>query len=149
MAEGRHQDRRFVDPAALTGEVALRDIYPGQQLTADDFGPATNSIAEQLNPKERAITVALDSAPQVGGQIAAGSHVDVWSTGTPVGTNTVPLAFLLVQDVYVLNVNGSNVTLRTTSQQAGLIIYAQANDKIYLALRPTVATNSPTKPVRG
>src|SRR5437773_2372751 len=40
----------LVDPSTLKGQVAVADIYPGIQLTAADFGPTTNTIAEQLSP---------------------------------------------------------------------------------------------------
>src|SRR5690242_13218875 len=34
----------LVDPASLTGKVALVDVFPGQQLTADEFGVGGNSL---------------------------------------------------------------------------------------------------------
>jgi hypothetical protein len=47
--------------------------------------------------------------------------------------------------MYVLGVNGSNVTLRATSPaQAGQLIYASTNDTLWLALRP--ANGTTTKP---
>src|SRR5947209_1595173 len=49
----------LVDPSALTGEVALQDIYPGQQLTAADFGPAGSSVSDSLAPNERAVVIPL------------------------------------------------------------------------------------------
>jgi Flp pilus assembly protein CpaB len=119
--------------------VAIRDIYPGQQLTKDDFGPATGALPEQLSATERAVVIPLDSAPQVGGQIGAGSHVDVWVVNTQGSGKPI----LLYQDIHVLGVNGENVTLRTSPRQAGVIIFfASATDrKLWFALRPTVAKN--------
>ena len=130
------------DPATLSGQVALTDISPGQQLTASDFGPAGSSIANNLNPHQRAVVVALGSPQAVGNQIAAGSHVDFWVLTSSSGSSGVsrPVAKLLFQDMYVLAVNGGNVTLRGTPTQAGQIIYASTNDSIWLVLRPTVGT---------
>src|SRR5262249_25384091 len=68
----------IVDPATLEGKVATTEIAPGQQITASDFGPAGTSLATQLPRTAGAVTVNLESPNQVGGQIAAGSHVDVW-----------------------------------------------------------------------
>jgi Flp pilus assembly protein CpaB len=136
----------IVDPATLAGQVALTDISPGQQLTASEFGPAGSSIANNLNPHQRAVVVALGSPQAVGNQIAAGSHVDFWVLTNSSGSSGVsrPVAKLLFQDMYVLAVNGGDVTLRGTPTQAGQIIYASTNASIWLVLRPTVG--SVTKP---
>jgi Flp pilus assembly protein CpaB len=141
-----------LNPATLAGKVALTDISPQQQLTAADFGPATPSVANELSRRQRAVVVPLGSPEAVGGQITAGSHVDVWVSTSQQASTGVNSAGekLLYQDMYVLNAgtNGGNVTLRTTAVQAGFIIYASQNSHIYLALRPTVATNT-TAPIVG
>lgn len=138
----------FIDPSSLTGKVALTDIYPGQQLTAADFGASTNALTEQLAKTQRAVVVPLDSPGEVGGQITAGDHVDVWvlfSDQTSSGVST-PTVREVLQNMFVMNAgtSGGNVTLRATPRQAGQLIYASANAKIWLVLRPNLATN--TKP---
>jgi Flp pilus assembly protein CpaB len=153
IAKSQVETGAIVSPATLTGQVALTDISPGQQLTTADFGPAGSSVATELNPNQRAIVVSLGSPQEVGGQIASGSHVDVWVTTTGAGANgtTRPIAKLLFQDMYVLNAgtNGGNVTLRATPTQAGQLIYASSNDQIWLALRPTLGTITKKPPVIG
>lgn len=138
----------ILDPATLANKVALDSISPGQQLTATDFGPASTSVATQLNKNQRAVVVALDSPEQVGGQIAAGDHVDVWVlTSAAAGNGAVqPIAKLLFQNMYILAISGSNVTLEATPTQSGQLIYASQNDSLYLALRPTIGT-TPKPPV--
>ena len=138
------QSGALVDPSELAGQVAVKDIYPGQQLTKDDFGPATGSLSEGLSQTQRAVVIPLDSAPQVGGQIGAGSHVDVWVSNQSASSGRSSET-LLYQDVYVLGVNGENVTLRTAPRQAGVIIFYahDSNSNIWFALRPTVAKNVP------
>ena len=140
----------FVDPSTLAGKYALTDIYPGQQLTAADFGTSTNPLIGQLAKNQRAVVVALDSPQQVGGQISAGSHVDVWvafsgqnSTGV-----TRPVVKELYQNLTVLNSNssGGNVTLQATPTQAGKLIYASLNAQLWLVLRPTVGSTSKATP---
>jgi hypothetical protein len=42
--------------------------------------------------------------------------------------------------MYVLGINGSNVTFRATPTQAGTLIYASQNAQIWLTLRPTNGT---------
>jgi Flp pilus assembly protein CpaB len=130
------------DPSTLSGQVATTDISPGQQLTASDFGPATNSVTNQLGRFQRAVVIPLGSPQQVGGQIAAGSHVDVWTLLTAQSNGVSrPIARELFQDMYVLGVNGGNVTLRAgTPAQAGTLIYASQNSQLWLVLRPTVAS---------
>ena len=138
----------ILDPATLSNQVAVTEISPGEQLTAADFGPASASVATQLNKNQRAVVVALDSPEQVGGQIGAGNHVDVWVlTNAQAGNGAVqPIAKLLFQNMYVLGVTGSNVTLEATPTQSGQLIYASQNDSLYLALRPTIGT-TPKPPV--
>jgi Flp pilus assembly protein CpaB len=146
VAKSNVETGAIVDPATLSGQVALTDISPGQQLTASDFGAGGSSIDTKLNPNQRAVVVALGSPQAVGNQIAAGSHVDFWVLTSSSGSSGVsrPVAKLLFQDMYVLAVNGGNVTLRGTPTQAGQIIYASTNASIWLVLRPTVG--SVTKP---
>ena len=139
----------FLDPSTLTGQVALKDVYPGQQLTSADFGPATNSVTDQLGRNQRAVVISLGSPQEVGGQITAGSHVDVYiaMTGSNSSGVTRPTVRELYQDMYVLNApasGGGNVTLRANPRQAGTLIYASQNAEIWLVLRPTVG--SKTKP---
>src|SRR3954452_3202325 len=67
----------FIDPQTLAGQVAVTDIYPGQQLTATDFGVGGNALTQQLSRGERAVVVPLDSPSEVGGQIGPGDHVDI------------------------------------------------------------------------
>jgi len=137
----------ITDTATLAGQVALTDINPNSQLTADQFGPASNTVEQQLAPNQRAVVISLGSPQAVGGQISAGSHVDVWISSNASAANGAsrPVSRLLFQNVYVLGVNGGNVTLRADSPaQAGTIIYAANNTQIWFALRPTIGTK--TKP---
>jgi Flp pilus assembly protein CpaB len=145
IAKGQVETGAIVDPATLSGQVAVADISPGQQLTAADFGPATNSITNQLGRNQRAVVIPLGSPQQVGGQIGAGSHVDVWTLLTAQSNGVSrPVARELFQNMYVLGVNGGNVTLRATPTQAGTLIYASQNSQPWLVLRSPIA--SVTKP---
>jgi Flp pilus assembly protein CpaB len=132
----------ITDSSTLAGKVALADINPNSQLTEAQFGEGTG-VVQQLGPGQRAVVVSLGSAQSVGGQIAAGSHVDFWVTTSSQGAGGAsrPVAKLLFQNMLVLGVNGGNITLEATPRQAGQIIYATTNDSIYLALRNTVSKN--------
>jgi Flp pilus assembly protein CpaB len=140
----------YVDPKTLTGQVAAVDIYPGQQLTSADFGLANvNALTQRLARDQRAVVVPLDSPSEVGGQIASGDHVDVWVLLSAQASNGVsrPVARQVLQNMYVLNAGtaGGNVTIRATPRQAGMLIYASSNAKIWLVLRPAVGSTA-TKP---
>jgi pilus assembly protein CpaB len=137
----------ITDSSTLAGKVALTDINPNSQLTESQFG-ATAGLAPQLAPNRRAVVVDLGSPQQVGAQIGAGSRVDFWvtSSGQNAGGVTRPVAKLLFQDMEVLGVNGSNVTLEATPTQSGQIIFAATNAQIWLTLRPTIGT-TPKPPV--
>jgi Flp pilus assembly protein CpaB len=141
----------YVDPKTLTGQVAAVDIYPGQQLTSADFGLANvNALTQRLARDQRAVVVPLDSPSEVGGQIASGDHVDVWVVLNAQASNGVsrPVARQLLQNMYVLNAGtaGGNVTIRATSRQAGMLIYASSNAKIWLVLRPAVGSTTTSPP---
>jgi Flp pilus assembly protein CpaB len=134
----------FTSPASLTGRVALKDIYPGQQLTESDFGSAPTGLTGQLPKDLRAVTVALDSPSEVGGQVSTGDYVDVWALmSVQRGSQTVPVARQILQKMYVLNTGSNgNVTLRATPRQAGELAFASQNDKIWLTLRPAIGSVS-------
>jgi pilus assembly protein CpaB len=143
----------FVDPKTLTGKFATTNIFPGEQLTASDFSATEgNSLTQQLARDQRAVVVSLDSASELGGQVAAGDHVDVWVAFNAQGANgiTRPVVRLVEQNMLVLNVpsaSGGNVTLKANSKQAGTLIYASQNATIWLTLRPAVGTTTPKAPV--
>ena len=143
----------FTSPSTLTGKVATKDIYPGNQLTASDFGAATNSLTQGLTRDERAVVIHLDSPNQAGGQLVANSHVDVWVSFNGQGSNGVarPIVHELYQNMMVLDVakSGGNVTLQATSRQAGALIFASQNATIWLVLRPTVGSTDSKPPTIG
>jgi Flp pilus assembly protein CpaB len=151
IPKGQVENNAFVSPATLAGQVATTDVSPGQQLTASDFGPAGTSISTQLPRTQRAVVVSLESPNQVGGQITAGSHVDVWTAFNGQGSNGVtrPVVRELFQNMTVLGVasSGGNVTLEATPRQSGTLIFASENATLWLVLRPTVATTDRRPPV--
>ena len=143
--------------AVISGEVAVRDILPGAQLTAADFAPASG-IAASLAPNQRAISLTLDQAHGLNGLVQAGDHVDVYGGfNVEPGTGPVrPVMRLLVPDVSVLQassggggIGGSGQTSTTVlavdQLQAAMIAFGQEYGKIWLTLRGNGA--SATQPV--
>lgn len=157
ISESQLRDGAVSDPSALVGKVAADDIYPAQQLTLADFAGVPNTVAAELSGRERAITLPLDPARGLIGDIRSGDRVDVYAgfnvipvdaTGGPVanGSPTRALLRLIMQNIPVLNVGkkqsgvGSstttNVMLRVTPAQSAKLAFASDNGKVWLVLRP-------------
>jgi Flp pilus assembly protein CpaB len=133
----------ITDPSALNDRVAATDIFPGQQLTQDDFTTeAPTSIPYQITGTERAIAIPVDATHGLIGQVAAGNYVDVYVgvNGAKQGT----LVTLLRPDVYVLVAPGagsSSAVLRVPTQDVPRFAYAADNARIWLVLRPQVGAS--------
>jgi Flp pilus assembly protein CpaB len=139
----------LVDPATLKGRVAATDVFPGQQITATDFtvggvAPLLGSLAAN----QRAISIPIDGAHSLSGQLVAGDHVDVYVGMNAQIAGGPPRAIikLVMQNLYVLSASG-NVTFRVTPAQAGALAFAVENGTIWLALRPTTGAARVAPPV--
>ena len=136
------QGGALTDPAALSGRVAVADIYPGQQLTAASFAyAAPGSLQTKLTGTDRAITLTVDASHGMIGQIAAGDHIDVLIGFNVQGAGgTQPVIKLLMADVLVLKAplaGGSGlITLRAPEYRAAQLAYAADNGRLWLVLRP-------------
>jgi Flp pilus assembly protein CpaB len=157
----------ITDPGLLRGKVAADDIYPGEQLTIGDFTSAgADALGNRLGADQRAISVPIDQAHGMIGDLAAGDHVDVFAgfnvkrlraDGTPdPDAEERPVLRLLVEDVVVLaapdeagGVGGgaqtSDVTLRVSAADAARIAFAADNGKVWIVLRPRTSAEA-TRP---
>jgi Flp pilus assembly protein CpaB len=150
----------IADPAIVAGRETLADIYPNQQLTVGDFSvTATNAAATRITGDERAISVPIDAAHGLIGQVRAGDHVDVYvglNVGESGGTRAV--LGLLAPNQLVLeapaqaggggpgggNAN-TNIVLKVKTKDAAKLAFAADNGKIWLVLRPQSGAK-PTQP---
>lgn len=153
------------DPSTLIGRAASQDIYAGQQLTTADFSASAASTTSSLTGDQRAMTIPLDAAHGLIGQVHAGDHVDVYAgfnvvsisaTGVPLSGGQGQAALRqIMQNVPVLAVStgkagglgsssagGSNVTLKVSGEQAAELAFASDNGKIWLSLRPSAGAAS-------
>src|SRR5688500_12305020 len=99
------KDGALTDPASLRGQVAKHGIVSGQQLTTADFGKPTDPVLSKLTAGDRAVSVALDPAHGLIGQVQSGDHVDVMAgfLVKPDGAaQPRPITRVLMQDVEVL-----------------------------------------------
>jgi Flp pilus assembly protein CpaB len=144
----------ITDPASLRGRVAAENIVPGQQLTTADFTKPNDPVLSKLGEDQRAVTVPLDAAHGMIGQVQAGDHVDVFAgfQVQPDGaTRPRPVLRVLFQNVQVLQAPPAgdkaakglnqqsqvqNVVLRVTDKQAVELAFSSDNGKVWVALRP-------------
>jgi Flp pilus assembly protein CpaB len=142
VAKDQLKVNAIVDPAALADRIAIDDIFPGQQLTQDQFSTETQTgLAYQLTGRQRAIAIPVGTAQGVAGTAAAGNFVDIY-IGTSGGQGQ--LVTLLVPDVYVLAApagGGGNWVFRIPTKQAAKFAFASDNTKIWLVLRPQVGAS--------
>jgi pilus assembly protein CpaB len=163
LRESQLREGAFSDPAAIRGRVAVRDVFRGQQLTAADFVAGATSLPSTLTGTQRIVTIPLDTAHGLIGELQPGDHVDVYAgfNITPIGTaasgvQAFPVVRRLMDDIPVVEVSGNgksavgqqgsqNVSLRMSDAQAATVTFASDNGKVWLALRPAVNSRS-TRP---
>jgi Flp pilus assembly protein CpaB len=132
----------LTDPSALTGRIALKDIFPGQQLTAGAFAYATpGTLQTKISGTDRAIALSIDAEHGMIGQIASGDHIDIYVGINRLGPGgSTPVIKLLMQDMTVLRapLAGSNgsYTLKASGRQAAVLAYAADNGTLWFVLRP-------------
>lgn len=138
----------ITDPATLHGETAVTNVYPGEQLTAQDFSAGNVSITSDLTGTDRAVAVPIDAAHGLVGFVRAGDRVDVLGSFTGSGAARSGAVTPLAENVLVLNApsggsgigSGSNsdVVLRVSDRVALTLAYAADNGKVWITLRPPV-----------
>jgi Flp pilus assembly protein CpaB len=157
----------ITDPGDLSGLVASKDIIPGEQLTIADFKPSpVGAITNKLTAEQRALTLSLDSAHGMVGNVNVGDHVDVFAAFNvkrlqPDGTvdpNAAERSVLklVVEDVLVLGTpektagglaagsQKSDISVRVTDEQAADIAFSQENGKVWVVLRPKTGATRTT-----
>jgi Flp pilus assembly protein CpaB len=147
LAEGA-----VTDPQILRNRLATTDIYPGHQLTTEDFAAsASGALGTQIADSQRAISVPVDAAHGMMGRIRSGDRVDILAgfnvtSGSGAATSR-PVVKVITQNILVLDAPGQsgtgvgasntvNVVLRTNYQEAIELAWAADNGKLWLVLRP-------------
>ena len=154
------QSGAISDVSSLSGRVAARDIYAGAQLTTSNFVAGAKTLAGTLANYQRIVSIPLDSAHGLSGDLQAGDHVDVYAgfsviplnaDGTPIaGGQSRPVLRLIMSDIPVVAVGSksgigsstTNVSLKTNDVQAAKLAFASDNGKLWLTLRPAVGGKS-------
>ena len=151
----RLDEGALLNTEAIAGKTAVRDIYPGQQITAADFAKASDPVRGQLTGDQRAVSIPLDSAHGLTSLVRAGDRVDilVGFNGATAGRGRAVLRTLM-QNVLVLSVpkgesragtsKKSDVTLRVTDKQAAALAFSADNGDVWLSLRPPTGSSQQT-----
>jgi pilus assembly protein CpaB len=155
-------DGAITDSDQLKGLVARNDVYPGEQLTTNQFQRSdTTNVAVKLKADQRAVGFPVDPASGLIGQLQAGDHVDVIATFDvlPIGKNglpltggqAIPLTRTIVSDALVLtapqpssggangggdSAHGPSLTLAIGTEDVNRVMFAQQKGAIWFVLRP-------------
>jgi pilus assembly protein CpaB len=154
-------DGAITNANQLKGLVARNDVYPGEQLTTNQFQrSSTTSVAVKLQPDQRAVGFPVDPASGLIGQVQSGDHVDVVATfdvlpvgpnGLPLtGAQSIPLTRTIVSNALVLtapeattttgngadSAHGPTITLAVDTNAVNAVVFAQNKGSITFALRP-------------
>jgi Flp pilus assembly protein CpaB len=150
-------DGAYSDASSLRDAVTTRDIYPGSQLTAADFAPATSNLASSLTKYQRIVTIPMDSTHGLTADLQAGDHVDIYAlfnlipvdrSGNPTGSGASHTVLrMIMSNVYVQSVakgggGNANVDFKVSDRQATQLAFASDNGKLWLTLRPAAGAKT-------
>lgn len=155
--------------AALTGQVALTTIFPGEQIISSKFGQ-TSAVPSSLQIPEGkiAISVNLTDPARVAGFVNPGSDVAVFLNAVGEADGQ-PFTRMLLGPVSVLGVGSTTPVSTTTTDESGAstteqlprtlltlaldqdqaerVLYAQGNGELAFALLTDDSTIAPGPPV--
>lgn len=139
------------DPSQAVGALTLITIPAGSSVTSAMIGhPSDVGLPVRLAPGMRAVSVQIDKVKGVSGLIQPGDRVDVIADPPKTGAQPPPASAIL-RGVRVLAIGSSleyssatpspqeasstTVTLEVTPKQADLLVMADINTTLRLALR--------------
>lgn len=114
----------------VIGQRLLIDLQAGDMLRWPDFG--VDRLA--VDQKVRAFTIALEPARMVSGQLSRGDRVDVLASMEDPQTKE-RVARTMLQNVVVLGVTGTEVTVAVLPEEAEVLMLTQELGRFALALR--------------
>lgn len=147
------------DPRQAVGALTLITIPAGSGITSAMIGHPTDvGLPVRLKPGMRAVSVQIDKVKGVSGLVEPGDYVDVIAD-PPKASAEPPPASAILRGVRVLAIgesleyssatpspeeaNSTTVTLEVTPKQADLLVMADLNTTLRLALR------SPKEPLNS
>ena len=154
VSESQRLPDALSDLSTINSEVALTQIYPGEQIIASRFGATSNGTTLTIPKTKMAISVNLTDPARVAGFVNPGDNVAVFYNGTAVDGQ--PTTRLLLPRVQVIGVGTTTVvsttktdstgaqtteqlprtllTLALTQDQAQKVLFATSNGDVALGL---------------
>jgi Flp pilus assembly protein CpaB len=134
------------DPSLLTGRLAILDIYPGGQLTLNNFtAEASSALNAQIVGRERGVTLAIDPVHGSLANVASGDHVDIYTQVTREGRLVIQLFRANIVVLQSPGAAGGNVVLKAGTKDAANILFASTQTILYFVIRPAAGA-APTAP---
>lgn len=149
LPKGSAPSDAFDTVEKASGRIATFTILSGDILRAarlaEHLGGST--LASLIAPNKRAISVRVDDVVGVGGFLLPGNRVDVLATKKTSGGSNEAKSETILEDLRVLAVDQTAstdktqpvvvraVTLEMTSEEAEVLVKAQTEGKLQLALR--------------
>lgn len=133
----------ITDVYQLRGQRTAYPILAGEQISAARFAGPLQAAGGLLGIPDgyQAGSVTLEGQRVVAGAIHTGDHVEVF--GTFASRNGEQTTRAIITDAQVLGVSapnvsggGATVTLAVTPTDAGVLIYAQEQGKVWFTLLP-------------
>ena len=118
----------LTDPTQLAGRTAILGVSEGAVLTSDQFVDAQTRIGTLKIPEGKtALALQMANVPGVAGFAGAGDHINIYgvSKDGPQGAT----AKLIMQNVEVLNVNGTSLVSAQGQPGAGGLVFLLAVDQ--------------------
>jgi Flp pilus assembly protein CpaB len=155
------KDGAVIDAAVLHGQVALDDIYPGQQLTVADFGTSATvsrlSAAPELLGEGlkagtwRALSLSFDTSRGIIPQVQNDDRVDVYQFVNGVMALYMPNVLVLAApNQAATNTTApisENYILRVPSSSVAKFAFLAESGKMWFALRPQTRAKPPTQQI--
>jgi pilus assembly protein CpaB len=108
------------DLSTVNGQVALTNIYPGEQIVTSKFGATAANASSLTIPKgDLAISISLTDPGRVAGFVNPGDNVAIFMSGSGQGGSGGTFTRLLLPKVEVIAVGSTTVTTTTTTDANG------------------------------
>ena len=130
------------DPSLLTGRLAILDIYPGGQLTLNNFtAEASSALNAQIAGKERGVTLTIDPVRGSLANVASGDRVDIYTQVTRAGRVVIQLFRPNVTVLQAPGAAGGNVVLQVNTGDAPNVLFASTQTTLYFVIRPAAGAS--------
>jgi len=125
------------DPSELTGRVAIANIYPGSQLTLNNFSAeAASALNQQITGVNRGVSLSIDPVHGSLANIASGDHVDIYTQLTRDGKLVIQLFRADVPVLQAPGAGGGTVVLEVGTADAANVLFAATQTTLYFVVRP-------------